>query len=379
MEARPTPRDLMRAAMLGHPAGRIPTMPQITPHMAIRAYQPDYGRDWIDGLRRWIEDPAWAYRCVIRLVEELDCDGLRLFVEQSPGKVERLGDDLVVFDPHTGTRIGRIDTMAGRGFVSDAPLPPVETLAEAACRLNAMTQEFSDDKIDYLRNLRQQIPTRFVASMPGSVTIGTYSLLRGTEQAMVDLYERPDFVTAVMDMQAEAMIERAEKLLLSGIDAIYLGDPSASLIGPRHFERFCLPPIQHFCSHFKGRGVLIYIHVCGDSGPILEMLAATGVNAVEPLDPMAGVSVADARHRIGHQVALMGGVSTNTLRWGSPDQVKAEAILKCREGGSRGYILAAGCMVPPETPLANLRSMIEVATRSLWQAGCQPIGGDYAC
>ena len=55
--------------------------------------------------------------------------------------------------------------------------------------------------------------------------------------------------------------------------------------------------------------------------------------------------MADAKRRIGDRVALMGGVNTLTLANGTPDQVRAEAIQKCREGGPQGYILAAGDMV----------------------------------
>jgi uroporphyrinogen decarboxylase len=140
------------------------------------------------------------------------------------------------------------------------------------------------------------------------------------------------------------------------------------MIGPQHFERFCMPPLQSFCHHFNDRGIPIYIHVCGNANPILEMLAETGVQAVEPLDPLGGVSVADAKRRIGDRVALMGGVSTDTLRWGSPENVTSEAVQVCREGGPHGFILAAGCQIPPETPLENLRSMVNVANRTLWKS-----------
>jgi uroporphyrinogen-III decarboxylase len=171
-----------------------------------------------------------------------------------------------------------------------------------------------------------------------------------------------------MDMQADVIIERAERLLRTGVDAFLIGDPAASgsLISARHFERFCLPAYKKFCKQMAGR-VLIYIHVCGNSRPILEMLADTGADVVEPLDPLGGVSVADARARIGHRVGLMGGVNTLTLAQGTPEQVRAEAIQVCREGGPQGYVLAAGDMVPPNTPLSNLQAMVDVATHSLWQ------------
>jgi uroporphyrinogen-III decarboxylase len=63
----------------------------------------------------------------------------------------------------------------------------------------------------------------------------------------------------------------------------------------------------------------------------------------------------------------MGGVNTLTLAHGTPEEVRSEAIKKCREGGPHGYVLAAGDMVPPETPLENLQAMVDVATKSLWK------------
>ena len=361
-------RELVAAAMRREPTARIATMPQICHDLPIRLYAAEEGRDWIDALKECVENPAAIYDYVIRLVEDVDCDGLRLFTGPDPLTVRREGDELRVLDPATGRPAGRIDTQGGGKFVPDAAPRLIETLADAKRRASAMVAELTDEKLDALRRARGRVPGRFVASAPGGITMNTYTVLRGREQAMVDLVERPDFVRDVVEIQTEAVIQRAEKLLATGIDAFYIGDPAASgsLIGPWHFERFCLPAYQTFCSHFRGRDVLIYIHVCGDSNPILEMLAATGAHAVEPLDPLGGVSVADAKARIGSAVALMGGVSTLTLARGTQDEVRAEAIRKCREGGPQGYILAAGDMVPPDTPMENLRAMVDVATQSLW-------------
>ena len=248
---------------------------------------------------------------------------------------------------------------------------PVESVAEARQRCAALAAGYSDEKIALLRQARQRVPERFVASCPLGMTMNTYTALRGREQAMLDFYERPDFVKAVMEVQVETAIAQGERLLSTGIDAFYIGDPaaSASLISPRHFEAFCLPVYQQFCRHFRGREILIYIHVCGNARPILEMLADTGADAVEPLDPLGGVCVADARRQIGDRVALMGGVNTLTMARGTPEEVCEEAIRKCREGGPHGYILAAGDMAPPQTPLANLQALVDVARLSLWDTG----------
>ena len=362
-------RELMIAAMRRQPTWRIPTMPQICHDVAVRLYGDGRGGDWIAGMQRCVEEPDYIYDVVIRLVRAIGCDGLRLFVKPEPMRTVRVGDELIVLDRKTGGRIGRIDLHGGGEFVPDQREPPPETLAEYRARLEPLRHEFSDEKMELLRQARERVPDLFVASAPGGITMNTYTALRGREQAMMDFYERPDFVHAAMDMQVEVMIERAEKLLKTGIDALYIGDPaaSASLISPKHFERFCLPAYQKFCRHFKDTDTLIYIHICGNSRPILEMMADTGAHVIEPLDPLGGVEVADAKRRIGHRVALMGGVNTLTLADGTPDDVRQEAIRKCREGGPYGYILAAGDMVPPQTPLANLLALVEVATKSLWR------------
>ena len=368
---RMSPRALMRAAMQRERTLRIPCMPQICQDTAVRIYAAEDGIDWIDGMARCVEEPQLIYDYVIRLVEDIDCDGLRLFViGDDPIKIIRLGDNLIAVDQDIGNRMGRIDLHGGGHMVPDNPQPSIGSLEEARQRCKDSEACYSDEKMEFLKLARARVPQRFVVSSPMGITMNNYTILRGREQAMIDLIDRPDFVRAVMDIQVEAAIRQTEKVLTADIDALMIGDPasSASLISPQHFERFCLPAYQKFCRNFKDCDVLIYIHVCGNSNPILEMLADTGVHMVEPLDPLGGVSVADAKRRIGNQVSLMGGLNTLTLSNGTSEEVRAEAIQKCREGGPHGYVLAAGDMVPPSTSLENLHAMVQVAKNSLWDS-----------
>lgn len=364
-----TSRELMRAAMRRLPTPRIPVMPQLCHDTAVRIHAPARGVDWIDATKRCLEEPALVHGEVTALVREIGADGIRLFAPHAPAVLERAGDDLVAFDRRGGRRIGRVDLHGGGAIVPDHPEPPVETLEEIPARLERMFAPYGPEGMEAVRRARALVPDLFVASSPVAITMNTYSALRGRERAMVDLYDHPDFVTDALKMQVETSIRAGEALLPTGIDAFYIGDPSASasLIGPAHFERFFLPAYRAFCDHFRGKDILIYIHICGNSRPILELMAATGAHVVEPLDPLGGVSVADAKRRIGGRVALMGGVSTLTLARGSPEDVRAEAVRVCREGGPQGYVLAAGDMVPPATPLANLQMLVDVATKSLWR------------
>lgn len=363
-----TPRELVRAAMRREVTGRIPVVPNLTRDMATRVYADECGGDWLDAYQQCLENPALSYDLLIRLVREAGCDGLRLFPRAEPIAIERLGDRLIAYDESTDERLGVIDTYGGGYVVPDKPLPPIDNLGEARSRLQQMVAEFSDKKLERIRRARGKVPDLWVSSSAFGVCMNTYTVLRGRQQAYLDLYERPDFVHAVMDLQVEAAIEAGERLLTTGIDAIRTGGASSSndLISPRHFEQFCLPAERQFVNHFRHK-CLTYICIPGKSDLILEMLADTGAHMIEPLDPLGGVSVADAKRRVGHRAALMGGVNTLTLAQGAPEQVRAECTGKCREGGPYGYVLGVGDMVPADTPLRNLRAMVDVATRSLWK------------
>ena len=91
-------------------------------------------------------------------------------------------------------------------------------------------------------------------------------------------------------------------------------------------------------------------------------MAESGVDCIEPLDPLGGVEVADAKKRIGHCVSLMGGVNTVTLINGTAEEVYKESVKCCRDGAAGGgFICAAGDMVPDFAPVENVLAMIKAA------------------
>ena len=123
-----------------------------------------------------------------------------------------------------------------------------------------------------------------------------------------------------------------------------------------------MPTMTRFVQAVRPHGVLTYLHVCGDSTRIVEMMADTGVDCIEPLDPLGGVAVADVKRRVGDRVALMGGVSTTALAHGSLEDVVDDCGRCLREGaGGGGYILACGDMLPTETSQEKVQAMIDAA------------------
>jgi len=202
----------------------------------------------------------------------------------------------------------------------------------------------------------------FLIGVPQVFSFQYVSSVRGKQQALLDIMEKPDFVRKIIDKATDISIQQAIALTELGADALYIGETFGGLIGPRFFEEFCAPAFKKFVDVLKKYDVLIYLHICGDSTRLFELMVDTGVDCIEPLDPLGGVRVADAKRRIGHRAALMGGVNTLLLAHGSLQEV-VDDCHRCLEEGAPGggYILAAGDMLPTETSAQKVEAMVNAA------------------
>ena len=95
------------------------------------------------------------------------------------------------------------------------------------------------------------------------------------------------------------------------------------------------------------------------------MLSGCTVEANEAHADLAyggGVSVADAKRRVGGRVALMGGVHNVKLARGTLQDVTDDCRRCLTEGApGGGYILACGDMLPTETSREKVEAMVAAA------------------
>jgi uroporphyrinogen decarboxylase len=151
----------------------------------------------------------------------------------------------------------------------------------------------------------------------------------------------------------------------AGADAVLVSSAyaGAGLISTRHYERFVLPCEARVIAGFKRRcpGTPVYTHTCGAIGDRLELMAATGTDGIDTLDPppLGTVELAEAKARVGGRLFLKGNVDpVGTLLQASPEAVLADArqrLAVAVAGG--GYILSSACSVPPGAPPGNVRQL----------------------
>jgi uroporphyrinogen decarboxylase len=355
-----TSRELVRAAMSGQPVDRVPIFPVTTRNLGMRALGRRVGecvlsaslafegiramkrRFGFDGLESGL---GAGYDFIAP--QTMEVDGIRYLVNDQGQPMARFEED---DDP---VALDQTPLLINKADLDRVELVPAERF-------------IASGQTEAMRKLRTDMgDDLYIAGCAANQTMNSLAGWRGSEQAMYDLVDDPEFVDALMDHATDISIEVGKAMIDAGVDAIYIGDAwsSASIISPKQFERFCLPRYTRTAAAFHALGAQVYLHICGNAAPLLEMIADTGVDALEPLDPLGGVRVDDAVRRIGHRISLKGGVNTLTLLNGTPDEVRAETrqVLDAAVGKCRGFILGSGDDIPRDTPFANIDAMVETA------------------
>ena len=178
--------------------------------------------------------------------------------------------------------------------------------------------------------------------------------LRGINTLMVDFHDDPEFVRRLFDFVVDLGIRFGRAQVEAGADVVGIGDPAASLVGPRIYETFVWPYEKKLADGLREAGARVRLHICGNTRRILGSMGRLGCDIVD-IDSM--VSLADARAAMGPKQVLLGNIDpVRVLHDGSPESVRA-AMEYCARMAGPAFIAGAGCEVPRGTPAANLRAM----------------------
>jgi len=208
-------------------------------------------------------------------------------------------------------------------------------------------------RVDSVR--RMTIETGQTHSVLGWVEgpLAEYADLRGLENALMDLMDKPEMFVDAADMLVSNGAAFARAQLEAGADMIGVGDAAASLIGETLYTEYVLPAEQRLFAEIHYAGAAVKLHICGNITGIIGHMARTGADIID-LDWM--VPLATARDLVGPNVTLCGNFDPSAvLMQGSPEDV-AKAAKKCIEAGGDRFILMPGCEVPAATAEENIRA-----------------------
>jgi len=181
----------------------------------------------------------------------------------------------------------------------------------------------------------------------------------------MDFILDPQLVHQLVEVAVEYNSALVRCAVRHGADAIFMSDDYADnrgpMMSPRHFREFLLPGLKSVIEVIHAAGVPAIKHTDGNIMPILDDILSTGVDCIDPLDPLGKMSIAALKERYGLRVCIKGNVNIGgCLSLGTPDEVRAETQACLRAGMPGGaYILSTSNSVMSCIPPANYLAMIE--------------------
>jgi uroporphyrinogen decarboxylase len=188
--------------------------------------------------------------------------------------------------------------------------------------------------------------------------------LRGFENFMVDLVQRGELVSYLLDQLTSMLIENALILARAGVDILLLDDdvamPNRLLISPAVWREYFKPRMAKAINIAREESpdLLVFYHSDGNFTGLLQDLVDIGVNVINPVQPDC-MDAAAIKSEFGDRLAIWGAVGSARL-WdqGTPDQVRAEVHRCIKTLGPEGLLLAPAYDIE-FSPFENIVAFIE--------------------
>lgn len=193
--------------------------------------------------------------------------------------------------------------------------------------------------------------------------------VRGVEAFLMDMILNPKFVHELIDLCLEYDMEVVRRAIKIGVDVIVFGDDYAdkntSFMSPKHFREFIFPRLKRAIKNAHDHGAYVIKHTDGNIWSIIDMIIEAGPDALNPIEPAAGMDLGEVKARYGDRVALVGNIDCGALlSWGTPEEVR-EAVRKAIAvaGPGGGYMVSSSnsihSSVKPENLVAMARAVHE--------------------
>jgi len=217
------------------------------------------------------------------------------------------------------------------------------------------------DRVKAIALLRQRVGRDKIVEGWMEGPCGAAADLRGINALMVDFYDDPAFVRDLFEYVYEVGMDFARTQVEAGADVIGIGDPAASLVGPKLYRDFVWPYEKKMVEGLHALGARARLHICGNTRRILPDMGRLGCDHID-VDSM--VPMAEARERMGSSQVVLGNLDpVRDLRNGAPHSVYA-AVAECHRHAGPRYIVGAGCEVPRDTPATNVHALVRYARQN---------------
>ena len=221
---------------------------------------------------------------------------------------------------------------------------------------------------DHLPAYIDKFPDRAVQG-GGSEPFLVYKLLRGQEQAFIDLVENPEIVHYVLDKLFGLAYENSRRVfetipgkVVHCYVAEDLGSQETLMMSKKHIAEFLLPRMKRMMELAHSAGVYVFHHNDGACRAIIPEMIEIGIDVLNPVQwRCKGMDREGLKRDFGDKLIFHGGVDNQyTLPFGTVAEVRQEVADNIRIlGAGGGYILAPCHNIQSVSPPENIVAMYD--------------------
>ncbi len=200
--------------------------------------------------------------------------------------------------------------------------------------------------------------------------------LRGLQEFMMDLVEKPQIPLYIMDRLTEIYLENMRRVLEADaaaggrLDMLYfyddIGTQNSLMISKPMWREYVRPYHAKLIELAHQYGKPVMYHTDGAIYQLIPEFIEMGVDVLNPLQPDAkDMDLQKIKDEFGGKLTFHGGVDImRTLPRGTKEQVAAEVKERIKVlGRNGGYIMASSHHIQPDTPIQNVMAMYDLNLR----------------
>ncbi len=195
--------------------------------------------------------------------------------------------------------------------------------------------------------------------------------LCGIEDLVMAPYDDEDEYEEFMGWLTDSILPEARVLAASGVECVGIQGnmANAAVMSPDFFHEHVQPHEQRYIDALHGEGAYTVYHNCGHARRFYPLYREMGMTVWETVSPppQGDNDLAEAKAAVGDRLCLLGNLDQiDFLKTASPADV-ARATRRLLEIGSPGgrYIFSTSDFLEKNTPLENVRAMIDTARQGL--------------
>lgn len=220
-----------------------------------------------------------------------------------------------------------------------------------------------EDRLQLIRYLKEMGDNKYFVLGSVGANIGIPDGVH-MYQFIIDIYENPDSIKETCGIVLKNAKEQQLRLVEAGADGILnacdVAFNNGTFISPQMLDQFFFPYFYQWAEDVKKLGVYSVWHTDGNISSILNKAIESGVNAIQCIDPLAGMDIIPLTKELYGKTTLIGNVDCSVLQSGTKEEIE-QAVKYVVEGckGKGGFVLSGCNAIFKGIPADNYQVMVD--------------------